>query len=108
MSLLIDPVVQDRGRRSAAIRRLRDVGGRERTVGARVPRDEIAERIRQQLSKRDRYAGRKRDAERVLQPARVLDGRPALLPGHPDVNDPALASQPLSACTPHPSRITLR
>jgi cysteine synthase len=28
MSLLIDPVVQDRGRRAAAIRRLRDVGGR--------------------------------------------------------------------------------
>jgi cysteine synthase len=28
MSLLIDPVVQDRGRRAAAIRRLREVGGR--------------------------------------------------------------------------------
>jgi len=28
MSLLIDPVVQDRTRRAAAIRRLRDVGGR--------------------------------------------------------------------------------
>jgi cysteine synthase len=28
MSFLIDPVVQDRGRRAAAIRRLRDVGGR--------------------------------------------------------------------------------
>ena len=57
------------------------LGGLERAVGARVPADEVAERIGDRLGEDLRDPDRQCGAERVPQPAGVLDGDVALLAG---------------------------
>ena len=64
------------------------VGG-ERAVGAGVAGDQVAERVLDRLGEDVGGAGRDGHAEAVAQPADVLDGGPALLAGHPDLDDPA-------------------
>ncbi len=48
---------------------------RERTVGAGVARDEVAERVGERLEERVRDADRQRHAERVAQASGILDRR---------------------------------
>ena len=50
-------------------------------MGARVPADEVAERIGDRLGEDLRDSDRERGAEGVPQPARVLDGDLAFLAG---------------------------
>src|SRR5437764_228938 len=52
-----------------------------RTAGARVARDQIAQRILDRLEQFARQSRRRRDAERISHPRRVLGGDPALLAG---------------------------
>lgn len=53
-------------------------GGGERAVRARVPGEKVAQGILDGLRERLGYADRQRCAERVSQPARVLDRRPVV------------------------------
>ena len=58
-----------------------DLGRLERAVGAGVAADQVAERIGDRLGEHLGHADRQRRAERVAQPAGVLDGDVALLAG---------------------------
>ena len=69
-----------------------DVVGGERAVGAGVAGDEVAERVGRPARGRPRGTPTgSGGAERVAQPAGVLDGGPALLAGDPDPDQPAVA-----------------
>ena len=57
-------------------------------MGAGVAPDQVSERVAHRLGERLRHAHRQRHAERVLHPAGVLDGQPALLAGDPDPDHP--------------------
>ena len=53
----------------------------ERSVGARVPADDVSDRIGDRLEEGLRYAGRQRCSKRIAIPRCVFHGDPALLPG---------------------------
>ena len=74
-----------------------EVGDGERAVGAGVAGDQVAERVVDRLGEHVGDAGRHGHAERVAQPADVLDGGPALLAGHPDQGGAAGRAEPLEA-----------
>ena len=63
------------------------VGESERAVGAGVPADQVAERVRHRLGEHGRDPLRQGDAEGVAKPGGVFDGRPPLLPGETDRDD---------------------
>lgn len=62
---------------------------------ARVPGEEVAERVLDRLGEGLRDADRQRSAERVAQSARVLDRRPVVGPADPDPDGTAGRSQVL-------------
>ena len=70
-----------------------DLGGGERAVAAGVARDEVAERVLGQLEEGVGGADGDRHAEPVAQAADVLDGGPAVVPGHPDLHDTAYVGE---------------
>ena len=70
-----------------------DVVDRERAVGAGEPRHQVGERVVDRVGEDLGGAGRDRDAEPVAQPADVLDDRPPLVAGDPDLDDPAGVGQ---------------
>ena len=59
---------------------MRDLGGRERPVGAGEARDQVAERVGDRLGEGVGHAGRHGHAERVAQPGDVLDRCHVLAP----------------------------
>jgi hypothetical protein len=61
----------------------------ERPMTARVPRHQVAERVGHRLGERHGHAGGQRHAQRVTEPARVLDGRPPRLAADPHLDRPA-------------------
>ena len=63
--------------------------GEERAVGAGVAADEVAQRVGDRLGEHLRHPDRQRRAERVAQPAGVLDRDVALLAGDADLQRPA-------------------
>ena len=63
-----------------------DVVGGERAVGARVAGDQVGQRVVDGVGERVGGAGRDGDAQAVAEPADVLDRRPALDAGHPDLD----------------------
>ena len=68
-----------------------DVVGGERAVGAGVAGDQVGQRVVDGLGEDVGGAGRHGHAEPVAEPADVLDRRPPLVAGHPDLDDaPAL------------------
>ena len=62
-------------------------------MGAGVAGEEVAERVLDRLGERLRDADRQRRAERVAQPARVLDRRPVVGAGDADPDRAAGAGQ---------------
>ena len=68
-----------------------DVVGGEGAVGAGVAGDQVAQRVGDRLEEDLGHAHRQRGTQRVAESARVLDGRPALLAGDPDPDQPAVA-----------------
>ena len=60
---------------------------------ARVPRDQVTERVGDRLGERGRHPGGQRHTQRVPQPPGVLDGGPAGLAGDPELQRPALPRQ---------------
>ena len=87
------PVQRACHHRDAQTVSLGECRGGERAVRSGVPQYQVADRIGHRLGEGLGHAGRQGDAERVPQPARILDGRPALLPGDPDLQHPALRSE---------------
>ena len=63
---------------------LRRVRGQEGSMGAGVTADDVTEGILHRLEEHVRHAGRRLDPQRVPEPGGVFDGRPLLLAG--DVN----------------------
>ena len=69
------------------------LGDRDGTVRARVAQQQVAQRIRDGLKEDPGQADRKRDAEGIAKPGRVIGERESLDPGEADRNDPAGGDQ---------------
>ena len=82
-------------RRLPAAEAPRRLAGAERAVRARVARDELAKGLRHGLEERGGQPGRRRDAERVAQAARVLGGGIAFLAAEADADRATLAEERL-------------
>ena len=67
--------------------------GGERAVRPGVPGHQVTERVSDRLGEHCGYAGRQRHAERVAEPASVLDRRPPRLAGYPHLDHPPLGGQ---------------
>ena len=79
----------------------------EGPVGARVPGDEVPQRIGHGLAERLRDARGQPGAQRVAKPRRVFDGGPALFARHRDAHGAVRRFEPAQPCR-HGGRVLLR